>query len=224
MGRPCCVCLRKVTEATTFCGIDYATASKPITYLPRDLRLNIYSATFSATDYTDLVHQAYISQTRQDPPKDTRNCWLFKPTSDESGTPSYFGRDPMSGRSKVCVVIYRIANCVGQTDGFISVPDDPAPWDLAYKQLTAIHTTKYPVSKNITGFRFAAVCGDDTMTLNSMTENLAQTLNLPYPYPSPYIAAAVWATRIVTAFVANAVNSVPTNRNIGVNVGVGGMG
>ena len=224
MGRPCSIWIQKIDGYLFPCGIDFVTANRPLTYQPRDLRLNIYSVTFGPVEYTNFVRQAYISQTIQKLPTDTVNNWSFKPTSDESGSPSFFGADPFPGWSKACVVIYRVAYCIGQTNGFINGPNDPAPWDPQYKNIAPLHTNQYPVFKDITGFRIATAHGGDTMTFNLLTEQLNQTLTLPSPCPSLFVAAAVWSTRDVTTYVTNVVKQAATNADVTVSVTNNGMG
>lgn len=210
MARPAAVYARFTVDGI-LCNFDYVQFNKPMSYQPADLRLNIYSVTYGTGVYTDYVRQQYFSNTIFNPPTNTNNSWGFTPTSSPV-SPNYFGPDPNPGNHKTCVVIYRVAYCIGQTNGVVTGPNDPQPWDPAYKSqnIQPLHTDQYPILQDITGFLIAAVREGNPLTFTLL--NVALTAwTPPKPLPNPFVAAAVWSDKDVTSYVFQSVQSQSAN-------------
>ena len=225
MARPCGLNCHQTIQGP-LCQWDYINYSRPFSsYQPADLRLSIYSATYGNAEYTDFVRQAYISNTINNPPTNTTNAWSLTATSTPYKSDGWFGPDPNYGVGKTAVVIYRVAYCIGKTDGIINGPNDPPPWDPLYtsQKIQSLHINQYPVLRDITGFRIAAAQEPGRITFNLLTESLS-AWTPPSPSSSRFIAAAVWSNRDVTPWVSSAVTQASSNADASVSVGPNTMG
>ncbi|KAG8525206.1 uncharacterized protein KY384_008850 [Bacidia gigantensis] len=203
---------------------DYANYNKPYKYSSADLRLNIYSVTWGSSDVTDIIRQQYISQTINDPnyiPSDTSNQWSI-PASNTT-----LVKDPNPGGGKVCVIVYRLAYKIGETDGLIQGYNDPKPWEAAYttNKIQPVHTNRYPVLRDYTAFYWKAAREGTTINFNLLTEPTDVWAPPNGPTFYPYIAAAVWCDRGVTGWVQDYLDEHPSNSGaVSVPVSTSGMG
>ena len=201
----------------------------PPTYRNRDLRLNIYAATWGNKDYTDFVRQQYVSNTIANPPTDISNSWSL------AANLARFGKDPDQWTHKSCVIIFRVAYLIGTTPGKIGNPKDPPPGDQSYNADTVreVFTDEYPVLEDISAFQVAGAIENGNITIDLLKQDLTPmvwpspiTINKTQVY-TPFIAKAVWVNLDVTKFVQDAVTTTWTQAGPSVTsvpVSVAGIG
>ena len=191
-------------------GFDNGNVGPP-DYSLKDLRLNIYSATWGNKDYTDFMREQYITSTITNPPSDKANIWNLTASFARFGVKS----DPDFGMQKVFVIVYRIAYKIGETNGKINSPKQPPPGDPDYvaETVQSVFSNEYPVCEDVSAFHFQAVHMNGQMTFDLSKEDL-RPLSWPLPISVnqtplyvPFIAKAVWVTTDVTTFTQNTVTS-----------------
>lgn len=192
---------------------------RPAAYLPRDLRLNILSATWGGKDYTNWVREHYITNTILNPPTDDNNKWDFSPSND------FFGPDPAPGVHKTFVVAFRFANKVGTTTGPLIDPKQPAIFTSAWwnngNPPAAATTDQYPILEDFTDIQDIKLDEGDVfeMILPGWPKSTTGTWGSEYQAFSdpnnqpPWVALAVYASIDVT----NSVNKIlfdQTQKNV----------
>lgn len=212
-GQPCAI------SATNPYKIDYLSMNEPMQYLPRDLRLNIYTVTWGSKICTDFVRQKYITSTIANPPTDSSNSWSI----DASNT-NFSDGDP--NVAKALVIFYRVAQVIGHTDGIINGPNDPPPWsdDYRTKNIQPLHTNRYPVLKDFTKFYMATAREGFTINIDLLSMLPLQPYTVfPEPQNRPFIAAAAWSTRQVTDYTIDSVRNTPAGTDTRLSVGTATM-
>ena len=177
---------------------DFLPQSTQCQYYPEDLRLNIYSASWGSADYTSFVRQQYVTSTILTPPTSTTNTFSFVAQN------PYFGPDPDYGVGKACVLVYRVAYCIGHTRGAITNPSDPPVWDPAYQtaDIQPTYTDRYPVLQDIGQFRSRSCQEWGTITIDLLKEDLTPIVDWPAAN-ALFTARAVYSTRDVTPLTAS---------------------
>lgn len=143
---------------------SWTLSIRPAIYYPRDLRLNIISATWGGLDYTDWVREHYISQTLGLFPTDTNNIWSFTASND------FFGPDPAPGYHKTFVVAFRFAYRVGYTTGpLISQTDPPiysSDWWNNGNPPTVQSVKVYPILEDFTDIQHIVLLEGENLVLS----------------------------------------------------------
>lgn len=176
----------------------------PAVYSPRDLRLNIVSATWGGKDYTNWVRDQYISNTILNPPTDTNNKWFITPSND------FFGPDPNVGYRKTVVVGFRFGYKVGTTTGPLIDPKQPPIYTAAWwnngNPPAAATTDQYPIIEDFSDIQ-RVILGEGTpFELNLPTWQKFTTGSWGSQYQAvsdpdnspPWVASAVFLNKDVT--------------------------
>lgn len=176
----------------------------PAIYSPRDLRLNIVSATWGGKDYTNWVRDQYISNSILNPPTDTNNRWSISPSND------FFGPDPNAGYRKTVVVGFRFGYKVGTTTGPLIDPKQPpiytaAWWNNGNPAATAT-TDQYPIIEDFSDIQYVTLGEDSPFSLSLLSwpkfttgswGSQYQAVSDPTSQP-PWVAFAVYLNTDVT--------------------------
>lgn len=146
---------------------DWSLRIQPAVYNPRDLRLNIVSATWGGKDYTNWVRDRYISNTIRNPPTDTNNKWFIAPSND------FFGPDPNPGYRKTVVVGFRFGYKVDTTTGPFIDPSQPpiftAAWWNNGNPPAAATTDQYPIIEDFSDIQYVVLGEGSPFELNLLS-------------------------------------------------------